>query len=287
MVISKVLLSPFRVSGVVMNSFVVKGILMKWLGLGSRTSEKEFDSRLTSLETVFHSPSLTPELLAAIKLISPRLKLGQDEISRIIWEKEQNGTCWSEYEALHPVLARFQKPKKVLEIGPGLGRSAVFFYKKLGWQESEIHLFDGDGSSVTMYKQKYYRVGKESLQNSFCGNLGLLRALLDFNQIRNYTLFDAKRTALAELPGPYDLIYSFYSIGFHWSLELYLDDLLPLMHENTLAIFTVKKDFRGFPRLKDFHCHFIEWKTVLRKKSSRLGLLVLSKENLGLPQPKG
>ena len=30
---------------------------------------------------------------------------------------------------------------------------------------------------------------------------------------------------LAALPGPYDLIYGFYSIGFHWSLEYYLDDL--------------------------------------------------------------
>ena len=26
-------------------------------------------------------------------------------------------------------------------------------------------------------------------------------------------------------PDPYDLIYGFYSIGFHWSLEYYLDDL--------------------------------------------------------------
>jgi len=256
-----------------------------WLGFRRRTSEKAFDPRLASLEPVFQAPPLTPELVAAIKLISPRLKLTQDEISRRVWEKEQNGTCWSEYEALHPLLSRIEKPGKVLEIGPGLGRSAVFFSKQCGWQNSEIHLFDRDGSA-TKYKQKYYDAGKNSLQDSFCGNLGLLRALLDYNQISNYTIFNAAQTALAELPGPYDLLYSFYSIGFHWSLELFLDDLLPLMHDKTMAIFTVKKDFRGFSRLKDLHCRVVEWKTVQRKKSARLGMLIMSKgidPGVGIP----
>jgi len=247
-----------------------------WLGFGRTTSEKAFDSRLANLEPVFHAPPLTPELVAAIKLISPRLKLAQDENSRRVWEKEQNGTCWSEYEALRPLLSGIARPRKVLEIGPGLGRSVVFFCKQFGWQESEIHLFDSDGAA-TKYKQKFYDAGKHSLEDSFCGNLGLLCSLLDYNQVSNYTIFNARQTALAELPGPYDLIYSFYSIGFHWSLELYLDELLPLMHDRTLAFFTVKKNFRGFPRLRDFHCRVVEWKTVLRKKSSRLGMLILSK----------
>jgi hypothetical protein len=256
-----------------------------WLGLKRKTSEKAFDARLASKEPVFHAPPLTPELLAAIKLISPRLKLGQDESSRRVWEKEQNGTCWSEYEAIRPLLTQVGRPGKILEIGPGLGRSAVFFSKQFGWHESQIHLYDADGAA-TRYKQKYYSTGKPVLRESFCGNLALLRALLDYNQVSNYSIFDARQTALTELPGPYDLIYSFYSIGFHWSLELFLDDLVPLMHERTLALFTVKQDFRGFRRLKDFHCRVLEWKTVLRKKSSRLGMLVMSKgvePSVGLP----
>ena len=256
-----------------------------WLGLRRKTSETAFDSRLANLEPVFRAPPLTPELLAAIKLISPRLKLAQDEHSRRIWEKEQNGTCWSEYQALRPLLAGIGKAKKILEIGPGLGRSEVFFSKQCGWQESEIHLFDADGSA-TRYKQKFYDAGEQSLADSFCGNLGLLRSLLDYNQVSNYTIFNARQTALAQLPGPYDLIYSFYSIGFHWSLELFLDDLQPLMHDRALAIFTVKKDFAGFPRLRDFHCRVVEWKTVLRKKSSWLGMLIMSKgvePTIGVP----
>jgi hypothetical protein len=258
---------------------------LAWVGLRRRSSEAEFDPRLAGMELVFHAPPLTPELLSAIQLISPRLRLGQDERSRAIWEKEQNGTCWSEYEALRPVLSTMPRPRRVLEIGPGLGRSVVFFTKQCGWQESEFHLFDADGSA-TRYKQKYYEAGKASLGHSFCGNLPLLRSILEYNRVGNFTIFDAARTALADLPGPYDLIYSFYSIGFHWSLEFYLDDLLPLMGENTICIFTVKKDFRGFPRLKDFHCRVVEWKTVLKKKSSKLGMLVLSKRilpSIGVP----
>ena len=105
-----------------------------WLGLSRKTREKAFDSRLANLEPVFRVPPLTSELLVAIKLISPRLKLAQDEHSRRIWEKEQNGTCWSEYEALQPLLSCIEKPRRVLEIGPGLGRSVVFFSKQFGWQ---------------------------------------------------------------------------------------------------------------------------------------------------------
>lgn len=244
-----------------------------------------------AVEPIFKAPALTPELLAAIKLISPQLNLHQDDQSRLLWEQEQNRTCRGEYEALQPLFGATPKPRKILEIGPGLGRSAVFFTKQCGWQESQLHLYDATGSS-TKYKQKYYEAKKDQLRESFCGNLPLLRSILDYNQITNYTVFDAEETTLAQLPGPYDLIYSFYSIGYHWSLESFLDDLLPLMHDcsrdrvgaalrpapaerssASVAIFTVKRDFRAFPRLKDFSCRVVEW----NDSRKRLGMLVMSR----------
>lgn len=225
-----------------------------------------------TVETIFKAPALSPELLAAIKLISPQLNLGEDEQSRVLWEQEQNRTCWREYEALRPLFVAIEKPRKILEVGPGLGRSAVFFTKQCGWLESQLHLYDATGSS-TKYKQKYYEAEKDRLRESFCGNLPLLRAILDYNQITNYMIFDAEQTSLAQLPGPYDLIYSFYSIGYHWSLESFLDDLLPLVHDRSIAIFTVKQDFRGFPRLKDFSRRVVEW----HDSRKQLGMLLMSR----------
>jgi hypothetical protein len=249
-----------------------------WLKIG-KTSEKAFDQRLASLEPVFQAPPLTPELVEAIHLISTNLHISTDQASRTVWQKEQNGTSWSEYEALQPLFAKMQKPAKILEIGPGLGRSAVFFSKKLDWNGSQIYLYDANGSG-TKYKGKYYAADKQTLEQTFCGNLNMLRHVLDFNGVKNFTVIDARETSLKQLPGPYDLIYSFYSIGFHWSLERFMDDLRPLMHDRTIAIFTVPRGYRGFPELRIYNPRVVEWKTISRKKSSMLGMLILSKSPL-------
>src|SRR5690349_2560299 len=97
-------------------------------------NSSELDFRLANLERVFKAPPLTAELINAIKLISPQFDLKENEESRSFWEADQNGACWGEYQALEPIFKETPKPKKILEIGPGLGRSIVFFSKKLGWK---------------------------------------------------------------------------------------------------------------------------------------------------------
>jgi hypothetical protein len=101
----------------------------------------ELDRRLARMEQIFHSPPLTPELIAAIKLISPLFDLAPKKAHRKFWEADQNGACWGEYEALEPYLSDINTDTlKILEIGPGLGRSLVFFAKKLGWRgNQQIH----------------------------------------------------------------------------------------------------------------------------------------------------
>ena len=73
--------------------------------------------------------------------------------------------------SLHEV----ERPKRVLEIGPGFGRSVVFFNKKGFCRDSEISLYDANGTS-TRYKQKYYEHPPQWPDtSSFCGNLSLLQ----------------------------------------------------------------------------------------------------------------
>ena len=237
------------------------------------TSGAQLDERLSGMEHIFRAPPLTPELAAAFKLIAPHFDFRPGERDRKIWEADQNGSCWGEYLALAPLFESMPRPHKVLEIGPGLGRSLVFFSKKLGWQDAEIHAFEGEGQTT-----KYAILGPR-FADSFCGNIGMLRHVLEYNAVRNVTIFDAKDIQLKALPGPYDFLYSFYCIGFHWSLEHFLDDLLPLLHERSIAVFTVPNQFTRFSRLEGLSYRIIDWKTAW-PKDAHLKLLVLSKGQL-------
>jgi hypothetical protein len=230
----------------------------------------ELDPRLISMERVFRAPPLTPELVAAIKLIAPQFDLATNDKSRSFWEAEQNGDCWGEYEALKTELSSIARPAKILEVGPGMGRSLVFFSKKLGWESNEIHAYEGNGETT-----KYTLLGPR-FEDSFCGNIPLLRQILDFNAVRNVTLFNAQDVRLPDLPGPYDLIYSFYSIGFHWALEHFLPDLLPLLHDRSIAIFTVPNQFKPFTGLAGLSFKLLVTKTAW-PKDRYLNLLVLTK----------
>ncbi len=234
---------------------------------------RRLNPRLAAMERVFHAPPLTPELAAAIRLISPQFPVTPTEEDRLFWETDQNGACWGEFEALEPLLRALPAPARVLEIGPGLGRSLVFFSKKLNWQAAALHAYDGDGSRTR------YTIQGPRFTDSFCGNLAQLRHVLAFNGVGNVTLFDAHQTPLSALPGPYDLLYSFFSIGFHWSLEHFLADLLPLLGPHSVAIFTVPESFRPFPALDALSTRLIDCKPVWPPEA-RLKLLVLSKELL-------
>ena len=144
---------------------------------------------------------------------------------------------------------------------------------------AEFHLYDANGVA-TKYSQKYYEEPpKWPDTSSFCGNLPLLRQMLEYNGVRGWTVFDAAERPLSKLPGPYDLIYGFYSIGFHWSLDHYLDELDPLLGPETVLVCTLNKHFRPFERLRGFSTRVLECREI-KKNSPPLHLLVLSKGKL-------
>lgn len=237
-------------------------------------SKPGLDPTLARMEHVFKAPPVTEELAAAIKLISPHFDVRMDSSFQLLWEADQNGACWGEFPALEPELSRLKHPAKILEIGPGMGRSLVFFSKKLGWDSDTLHAYEGNGD-----RTKYTVMGPR-FEDSFCGNIPILKQVLEYNGVKNATVFDAREVRLADLPGPYDLIYSFYAVGFHWSLEHFLSDLQALMDDNSLAVFTVGLEFKPFPELNQFSYRVIEWK-VAWPKNTRLKLLLLRKKAQG------
>ena len=231
--------------------------------------------KFTEKEKIFKAPPLNQELVDAIKLISPQYPYSVDEKSRLFWEIDHNACCWAEFEVLSSILKKIPKPSTILEIGPGLGRSVIFFNKVLDWMDAEFHLYEGNGTQA-----RYSMLGERN-NNSFCGNLPILKQLLEFNGIKNFKFFDASQIGLnsTDLPHFYDLIYSFYSVGFHWSLEYYLEDLLTLMHQNSLAIFTVPMHFTKFSQLEQVYFKILYWRTSW-PANRRLKFLLLSPSNI-------
>jgi len=244
---------------------------------GRKREDRELTEVIRTKEIVFKLPPLTEELVKAIRLLNPDIKLKVDEESRRFWELDQNASCWAEFEALSPILKRIPKPAKVLEIGPGLGRSVVFFTKKLDWHDTEFHLFEANGE-----KTRYTMLGPR-FEDSFCGNLALLKEVLEYNAVTNFTIFDAKKLdfKITRLPSVYDVIYSFYAVGFHWSLEHFLDDILSLMHDRSVALFTVGYKFAEFEKLKRLHYRLID---ATRTPSLTVKMLALSKSDIFTPK---
>jgi len=255
------------------------GSLLKF-SLNRLLGARIFDPAVEQMEQVFLMPEFTPAVVASVSLINPQLSLRPNERSRLLVQQEANAMSQSEYEALAPLFARMPKPCRVLEVGPGFGRSAAYFSKKNVWDhDAAVHLYDTDGSQ-TRYNFKYYsRPPQWPDVSSFCGDLSLLRSFLSHNSVDNFEIFDAAQLPLRELPGPYDLIYSFFSLGFHWSLRFYLEDILPLMNDTSILVCTLHKNFEPFPELKNFSARVFHCRRA-RKKAPLLRLLALSKSAL-------
>ncbi len=239
-------------------------------------SAADVQPRFRDRERHFRSPPMTPELVASISRLSPQFHLQPGESSRDFWELTQNGSCWGEFDAAARVLRLMPQPAKALDLGCGLGRSTAFFRCVLGWNGTEFHLYDGDGPRVD-----YPRSGKRN-SRSFCGDLNTLRAVLEHNEVPNFRIFDAHKLdhRLDALPGPYDLVYSFYAAGFHWSLADFWSEFEAISHERTVGIFTIHRNFEEFPALRDWATRIVPFERSLIKDRPHRLLIASRDEEL-------
>ena len=165
----------------------------------------------------------------------------------------------------------------MLEIGPGLGRSAVFFKKVCGWDEVPFHLYESTGEAT-----KYTRAGPR-VDDSFCGNLEALRIILGYNEVDHVEIFDAAEMegSLAGLPGRYDFIYSFFAVGFHWSIGHFLDEILALMHDRSIGAFTLHDRFKNFDELGNVPNRVVDFRrSWSRGRTTRMLILAKAEEML-------
>lgn len=206
------------------------------IGVFSRgTIERlKIDDYMARLEKArFYAPQLTPDLVTAIKSIAPHLPLMQDEKSRKTWEKDQNATCKRELMALAPCLSTIPAPKRLLEIGPGLGRSLVYLRFIYTEAATSLEAYEGNGPFNN------YALRCSRSQSTFCGSIDSLQSVLKHNGVNNVVMHDAHRRPLSSLTPSYNVIVSFYAIGFHWRLDDYLTDLHYLLASDGIVIVTV------------------------------------------------
>jgi len=124
-------------------------------------------------------------------------------------------------------------PKVALDVGAGIGRVSVFFFKQFNWVNTQFILADGNSGKKQLHGM---RKGKTDFYNSLSATKSFCKA----NGMLNYEVFNLEKYMWAELEHRPDLVYSFKALGFHWPINLFLDDIHPKLGDKCLLIFGLR-----------------------------------------------
>lgn len=179
-----------------------------------------------------------------------------------------------EIEEIRPYLKDLN-PKVVLDVGAGIGRASVYFFKYFRWTDTRFVLADGDSGETQLSGM---RAGKSEFYNS----LDATRAFCEANGLHNFEIFNLERYKWAELNHRLDLVYSFMALGFHWPINPFLNNICPLLEDGCLLVFGL----RGGEKAKDWIRRQISGidrgeyriaKILFEPKRKRGGFMVLEK----------
>jgi hypothetical protein len=143
----------------------------------------------------------------------------------------------SEFQIMKPYL---NSPKKILELGCGLGRFSIFLNSQL---EDSPHFTLADFSKISK-DIKYGWNPKESVYN----DLNLTKEFCIDNGLQNLSLLDLEKESLEDLED-IDLVISVLSVGFHYPIESYMSTLLNITSDDATMIFGVRS---GIYDISDF-----------------------------------
>lgn len=126
-------------------------------------------------------------------------------------------------------------PKKVLELGAGLGRVSIYLRNFYGWDHTEFYLLDGNSGEEQIAGLH------EKMSNDFYNSLSASADFCVANNVCPNKLFFINAEKHFELQEDiFDLCYSFKSIGFHWPINEYLDIVYPWMRKDGYLFFEVR-----------------------------------------------
>jgi len=151
----------------------------------------------------------------------------------------------SEYKAIRKHIG---KPKKILDLGCGLGRMSVFLNYKLSQEHRRsAHFILAD---VTKESDKI-EYGWDP-DNSYYNNLDLTAKFAQLHGLSNFRTFNLLTEDL-NIHHNIDLVMSYLAVGFHYPIEQYMKTLLNITSYHCVMIFGVRK---GQYNLDDYKKHF-------------------------------
>lgn len=140
-------------------------------------------------------------------------------------------TCLAEIGEIEKYLKR--TPRVALDVGSGIGRASVFFFKYFKWSKSHFILADGNSGDVQLAGR---RTGETDYYNSLKATDSYCRA----NGMQNFKTFNLEKNGWDNLSRKPDLVYSFKALGFHWPINSFLRDVYSLLSKNCRLFFELR-----------------------------------------------
>ena len=140
-------------------------------------------------------------------------------------------TCLAEIGEIEKYLKR--TPRVALDVGSGIGRASVFFFKYFKWIKTLFILADGDSGNIQLCGR---RTGGADFYNSLKATESFCRA----NGMEDFKTFNLEKSGWAKLPRKPDLVYSFKALGFHWPINPFLEVVYPALSQKCRLIFELR-----------------------------------------------
>lgn len=151
-------------------------------------------------------------------------------------DKREEYYCLSEIREIE----RFMKntPEVVLDVGSGIGRSSVLFFKYFKWEKTFFILADGNSGNVQL-------AGIRTGDSEFYNSIDATKSFCEANGIQNFKTFNLEKRGWDKLPQKPDLVYSFKALGFHWPINSFLEDVYSSLRKKCHLIFELRAGNTG------------------------------------------
>jgi len=148
---------------------------------------------------------------------------------------------------LMPFINQNTNINNILDLGCGLGRCGVYLYNTIN-KDHKIKFYFCDSDTGA-------KGDGGTKQGNDYNSLDMTNLFIKSNNLINYEVIDFNKQNLSTLP-KLDIVLSMYSVGLHYPIEIYLNDLLKVIDNNTIMIFGVRHT--ATCKNDDFH-KYLQW----------------------------